>query len=192
MVVIGDVLSIIDFFSRGGKRKISYEVVDVEEKGFRGGDDDRPQNSPFASGNTALMQVMNVGKEALKKEDISKLIISSQGIEVQGNEYFNKIDDIGIFDVIDIGGISIINITDTSSEFSFRMLNPKDYFFIIINYTPVGNHASFTLRGVIADTKIIDGGKRKRRTFKKLWHWLCSDEKSLKTFLDDNPDMKVS
>ena len=189
MIGIGDVLSIVDRVFPRDQKRLSYEVVDVEESGYGLHSSERPPNSPFNSGHTALMRVTNSGKVALKREDIGKLSIIAEGIEVQGVKHFNKIRQVGVFDVYDIGNIEAKKLDGGEVSISFSVLNPKDSFFIVINYSPVGGGAFFILRGVVADTKIVDGGKRKYRAYKALWEWLCSDPKSLKTFLDDNPEI---
>lgn len=191
MIGIGDLISVVDFISSRNKRRLTYEIANVEEAASAPLSIGRPPNSPFNRGDTALIRVTNTGRTALKREDINKLSIVSQGINVAGADHYNGIYQVGVLDVYGIGNIEAKKISNVEISVVFNMLNKKDSFFLVVNYFPVGGHATFTLRGVVADTKIVNGGKRKRRVFKELWDWLCSDTKSLENFLKDNPEISV-
>lgn len=186
MVGISDVLAVYDAFSQ--KRLVKYQVAEVEDQGFEPGDDNRPRSSPFKYGNTAIIKITNGGREVIQKDEIGSLRIISEGMRHNSNAFFNRINYIGLLDVLEIDGIEVCEIDRQTVSVSFNMLNPKDFFYVVLNYVPVGHHALYAMKGTIAGAK-VRVEKPKRKKLIKLWEHICQDERCLSAFINDNPNI---
>jgi hypothetical protein len=186
MLGIGDVLALYDTFSQ--KRLLKYQVAKVEDQGYELDDDDRPSSSPFKYGNTAIIKITNAGREVILKSEIGSLRIISEGIQHNGSGFFNRINHISLLDILEVDGIEIRELDRQTVNVSFEMLNPNDFFYIVLNYDPVGHHALYALKGTIAGAKIrVERPNQKK--LRKLWEHICQDERCLNAFINDNPSI---